>query len=139
MSKLPVDYDSDPERWANRDRSTQVFGDVDEGVAERISLEMATPTLDIGGGQDVSQLSFRRAGRRSSLTAHRHNRDRVPSQAQGRRHEALFRDGVAGSVAMLWMLYHLDDPVHAIGEAKRVRGREDCCSPVPPVAGTIPS
>ncbi len=30
------------------------------------------------------------------------------------------RSGSAGAVAMLWMLYHLDDPATAIREAKRV-------------------
>ena len=30
------------------------------------------------------------------------------------------RDGVAGAVAALWMLYHLDEPRDAIAEARRV-------------------
>lgn len=121
MSKLPVDYDSDPERWANRDPSTQVFGDVHKGVAKRISLEMATPTLDIGGGQ--GRLAAVLPEGWPTILVDSSPAQLVTASPPKLRADATnlpFRDGVAGSVAMLWMLYHLDDPVHTIGEAKRV-------------------
>lgn len=115
---LPSDYDSDPGRFGAADRHWQLQDDTHEVVAERLARERITPVIDVGGGQ----------GRLAELLSGTIVVDSSPAQladaAQPKlRADALslpFGDGVAGAIAMLWMLYHLDDPAAAIGEAKRV-------------------
>jgi SAM-dependent methyltransferase len=121
MPAVPNDYDLDPQRWASRDLSTQVFGDVYESVAHHITELALEPVLDIGGGDgdlgrclppgwntvliDASPTQLRRA---PGIRVHADAR-RLP-----------IGDNSVGAAAMLWMLYHLDDPIAAITEARRV-------------------
>jgi len=121
MAKVPVDYDSDPERWASFDPSTQAFGDVHEGVAEQIVAEQAAPTLDVGGGQ--GRLAALLPQDWPSILVDSSPAQLAKAPAPKLRADAFrlpFRDGAAGSVAMLWMLHHVDAPVRAIEEAWRV-------------------
>ena len=121
MPALPSDYDSDPERWGSCDRGVQVFGDVHAPVARRIVDEDLSPVLDIGGGQGY--LAGLLPTRWPSIVV-----DLSPTQLADAPHpkvraDASFlpvRDGCAGAVTALWMLYHLDDPASAITEAARV-------------------
>lgn len=120
MSALPPDYDSDPDRWGSNDASRQKFGDVHDEVARRIIHERLAPVLDVGGGQG-KLTSLLPAGWSVVI-------DSSPAQlarAVGSRVRAdaialPVRSAGAQTVSMLWMLYHLDDPVAAIAEAKRV-------------------
>lgn len=117
-SALPNDYDSDPERFGATDRDWQVRGDAHEVVAERLARERIQPVIDVGGGR----------GRLAEMLPGTVVADFSPAQLVEAPHPKLranalslpFGDGLAGAVAMLWMLYHLDDPAAAIGEAKRV-------------------
>jgi SAM-dependent methyltransferase len=112
------DYDADPGRSRAADRSWQLRGDAHEIVAERLAREGSSPVIDVGGGQ----------GRLAELLPGTVVVDLSPTQLADAprpklRADALglpFGTGVAGAVAMLWMLDHLDDPIAAITEAKRV-------------------
>jgi SAM-dependent methyltransferase len=121
VGALPSDYDSDPERWASLDPSTQWFGDVHERVAAIITGEGAAPTLDVGGGDGRLEKCLPADWPSIIL-------DNSPTQLVAAPDRKLLGDavalpvrhGIAGSVAMLWMLYHLDQPVRAVEEARRV-------------------
>jgi len=121
MPALPNDYDTDPSRWASHDPSVQTHGDVHKPVAERIIREGLAPVLDVGGGQGTLVRLLPVACRAVAV-------DLSPTQltpAPGpkvRAHAAALpiSQEAAGAVAMLWMLYHLDEPIQAIREAKRV-------------------
>jgi SAM-dependent methyltransferase len=118
MSVVPDDYDADPGRFRAADRSWQLLGDTHDMVAARLAREEVIPVIDVGGGQ----------GRLAELLPGVVVADPSPTQLAEAPHpkvraDALalpFGSGVAGAVTMLWMLYHLDDPVTAIAEAKRV-------------------
>jgi SAM-dependent methyltransferase len=115
---VPNDYDSDPERFRAADRSWELHGDTHEMVGERLARERITPVIDVGGGQ----------GRLAELLPGAIVVDSSPTQIADAPYPKLLADalalplesGAAGAVAMLWMLYHFDDPVAAIIEAKRV-------------------
>lgn len=121
MPVIPSDYDSDPERWRSCDRDIQVFGDVHAPVARRIIDEDLVPVLDIGGGQGYLE-SLLPTGCPSVVV------DLSPTQLADAPHPKVradasvlpLRDQCAGAVTALWMLYHLDDPAFAVGEAARV-------------------
>ena len=121
VAALPPDYDIDPARVRSGDRAWQVFGDVHEPVAARIQAESLAPVLDVGGGQ----------GRLEELLPEKWPAfilDPSPTQladapyakARTDARRLTIRDSSAGAVTMLWMLYHLEDPVIAIAEAHRV-------------------
>lgn len=115
---VPSDYDSDPGRFRAADRSWQHHGDTHEMVAERLASERIAPVIDVGGGR----------GRLAELLPGTVVVDASPAQLADAPHPKLHADAVAlpfgsdvaGAVAMLWMLYHLEDPVAAITEARRV-------------------
>lgn len=115
------DYDSDPERWASDDPATRPFGDVHRRVAAIITAEGAAPTVDVGGGQ--GRLLAELPPRWPTVLL-----DTSPAQLAGAPASPKLRadaarlpigDGVAGSVAMLWMLYHLADPAAVLAQAWR--------------------
>lgn len=120
MTAIPPDYDSDPGRWRSTDPAWQVFGDVHDGVARRVVAEGLAPVLDVGGGQGrlVSRLP---AGWDAVVI------DSSPGQLAGAAGRPVMADALAlpvrssgvGAVAMLWMLYHLGEPLAAIAEARR--------------------
>jgi SAM-dependent methyltransferase len=114
VSALPPDYDSDPGRW----RSWESPEDVHEIVAP----EVRGPVLDVGCGEGrlASMLpeGTRWVGVDSSPSQLASNPWRPLVRADMR---ALpFRDDSFAEVVHLWCLYHIDDPVEAIGEARRV-------------------
>ena len=117
MSALTPDYDSDPERWQSWKPP--------QDVHEMIAPELRGPVLDIGCGEGrlaaVLSGDVRWVGVDSS-----------PAQLAANPFESLvlgdmralpFGDETFAEVAHLWCLYHLDDPVPAIREAKRVLRR----------------
>lgn len=126
MTSLPPDYDADPERWQS--------WEAPQDVHHLVAPELRGPVLDIGCGE----------GRLASLV---HDRvawvgvDSSPTQIDANPHRPIvqadmgalpFRSGSFAEVVHLWCLYHLDDPVNAIREARRVL-REGgryyaCCS-----------
>ncbi len=114
MTALRPDYDSDPERW----RSWSAPEDVHEMVAP----ELRGPVLDAGGGD----------GRLASLLAESVRwvgLDSSPTQVTANPYRPIvlgdmrflpFEENSFAEVTHLWCLYHLDDPVSALNEAKRV-------------------
>ena len=114
MSALPPDYDSDPGRW----RSWESPQDVHHLVAP----ELRGPVLDVGCG----------GGRLASLLADGVTWigvDSSPAQVAANAHRPVvladmralpFRERAFAEVTHLWCLYHVDDPLVAIGEAARV-------------------
>lgn len=114
VAALPPDYDSDPERW----RSWSAPEDVHDMVAPRLR----GPVLDVGCGDgrlaSLLHQPVRWIGVDSSATQVRANPYR-PVVLADMRHLP-FSDNSVAEVTHLWCLYHLDDPVEAIVEAKRV-------------------
>jgi SAM-dependent methyltransferase len=120
VSRVPTDYDSDPGRWRSHDDSWVHDGGPFREVAARIVETGARPVLDVGGGTGALGRSLPHGWPvvllDSSLTQLR--------QAVGPKVRASARAlpvpaSSMGSVAMLWMLYHLDQPARAIAEAHR--------------------
>lgn len=114
MSALPPDYDADPERWGSWESPADVH--------EQIAPELRGPVLDVGcGGGRLAVLlgdDVAWVGLDSSPTQVQSARPRPVVLADMR---ALpFRDGSFAEVTHLWCLYHVDDPLIAIGEAMRV-------------------
>jgi SAM-dependent methyltransferase len=114
MSALPPDYDADPERWSAWESPHDVH--------EVIAPELRGPVLDIGCGE----------GRLASLLGDDVRWigvDASPAQVAANPHRPVvladmcalpFREGTVAEVTHLWCLYHVDDPLAAIGEAARV-------------------
>ena len=114
VSVLPPDYDSDPGRWGSWESPHDVH--------EMVAPELRGPVLDAGCGE----------GRLASLLAGRVTwvgLDSSPAQLAacpfrpvvGGDMTALpFHDASFAEVTHLWCLYHLDDPLVAVAEAKRV-------------------
>lgn len=145
MSTLPPDYDSDPGRFlANADWPHE---EVHPYVADRFAAAGLRRVLDVGGGHgslarllparsiqcvlvDLSPAMLGLAPR----PAVRADGARLP-----------FADGIADGVAALYTLYHYDDPLAPIAEARRVLrhgGLFAACSAnrdsTPELAGVLP-
>jgi SAM-dependent methyltransferase len=120
MTTVPPDYDSDPERW-------QAWAALQD-VHDMIAPALRGPVLDVGCG-DGRLASLVRTGVSwigvdSSAAQLGANPYRPVVLADMR---ALpFPDGVFAEVTHLWCLYHVDDPVVAIGEARRVLRSGGC-------------
>lgn len=121
MTALPPDYDDDPDRWLSLDRSSQAYGDVHAPVAARIVSEELSPVIDIGGGD--GRLGKCLPGgwpstvvETSAIQLGRATHPKVQADALG----LPIGSETGGAVCMLWMLYHLEEPVQAIREAHRV-------------------
>jgi SAM-dependent methyltransferase len=114
VTALQPDYDSDPER----SRSWKSPQDVHETIAP----ELHGPVLDVGCGE----------GRLAPLLGDGVTWigvDTSPTQVAANPYRPLvladmralpFREGAFAEVTHLWCLYHVDDPLVAIREARRV-------------------
>lgn len=120
MTRVPTDYDSDPGRWRSHDNSWVRDGDPFRAVAARIVDVRARPVLDVGGGTGALGRSLPRGWPvvllDSSLTQ---LREAVGPKVRASARALPVGASSMGAVAMLWMLYHLDEPVSAIAEAHR--------------------
>jgi SAM-dependent methyltransferase len=114
VTALPPDYDSDPERWKS--------WSAPEDVHDIVAPELQGPVLDAGCGDGrlASLLgeSVRWVGIDASPTQVTANPYRPIVLADVR--HLPFADESFVEVTHLWCLYHLDDPIEAITEAKRV-------------------
>jgi SAM-dependent methyltransferase len=111
---MTPDYDSDPGRWNSWESPQDVHGIV--------AAELRGPVLDAGCGE--GRLASLLAGRITwvGLDSSRAQLACNPFRpvVRGDMTALPFRDGSLAEVTHLWCLYHLEDPVVAIREAKRV-------------------
>ena len=139
-SAVPCDYDTDRGRWAAnqafrpRPGRGRPIVDVFGIVARRIlARSTAGPVLEIGGGTGPLARELAGHGVRvvvADLAAMLSQAPRPAVWTDAR--AAGFQDESFGTVAALWMLYHLPDPALALGEARRVLRPGGClvaCAP----------
>lgn len=120
MSALPGDYDADPERFLSSSRWPH--DDVHPYVAARFHQAGAQRVLDVGGGNGKLARLLPELSMSCVLV------DISPAMLALAPRPAVRADGarlpVAGAcvdaVAALYTLYHYDDPVGPIAEARRV-------------------
>ena len=122
---LVADYDDDPERFRSARRAVVAWGteDVHGMVADRIARLSPGAVLDVGCGDGALPETLPSAARRRwvGLDRSRDMLDRAPRPLIGGDAATLpVRSRSVVAVVALWMLYHLDDPAIALGEAARV-------------------
>jgi SAM-dependent methyltransferase len=120
---VPPDYDEDPGRFALarsvRDRHARA-PDIHAQVGDRLRREGLSPVLDVGCGagelaRHVPDGEWVGVDSSPTMLA------RAPNPAVLADASALpFGDGSFGSVALLYVLYHLAEPREAVIEARRV-------------------
>jgi SAM-dependent methyltransferase len=131
VSLLPPDYDSDPQRWESWESP--------QDVHEIVAPELRGPILDVGCGEGrlasllADGVSW--VGVDSSLTELRANRFRP--LVHGDMAALPFRDASFAELTHLCCLYHLQNPLDALIEAKRSSGQVAATTPVPPLGTTI--
>jgi SAM-dependent methyltransferase len=133
---VPADYDEDPGRFRLATRVTERYLTGTGSLYERIAAGLSGDVLDIGcgegalsaalgdaarggaaGGAAPSGRTVRVVGLDASATMlSAHPRPAVQAGAA----RLPFKDGVFDAAVAVNMLYHLDDPVPAIREARRV-------------------
>jgi SAM-dependent methyltransferase len=137
---VPCDYDTDPGRWAAnqafrpRPGTGRPVVDVFGIVARRVlARSRAGPVLELGGGTGPLARELAGHGVRvvvADLAAMLSQAPRPAVRTDAR--AAGFRDESFGTIAALWMLYHLPDPALALDEAGRVLRPGSClvaCAP----------
>lgn len=121
---LPPDYDIDPGRFAASERATAMFskvGDIHPLVADQLAIIGTHGVLDLGGGTgSLARLLGDRRIWTVVLDRAWHLTKAPPPVVRGDANRLPFADNSFDAVAALWMLYHLDRPVHALREAHRV-------------------
>lgn len=114
MGALRPDYDEDPGRWGSWESPRD--------VPDVVAPELSGPVLDVGCGEGRLAARLRSGvswiGVDSSMTQLQANPYRPVVRAD--MNKLPFRDGAFAEVLHLWCLYHLEDPVPAIREARRV-------------------
>jgi SAM-dependent methyltransferase len=123
---VPGDYDTQPGRFRlARDVLARhaALADVHAAVAARFVAEGMLPVLDVGCGAGELARHLPSGGW-TGVDASPAMVAGAPAGARLGRAESLpFGDGSFGGVALLYVLYHLEDPAIALGEARRVARR----------------
>jgi ubiquinone/menaquinone biosynthesis C-methylase UbiE len=122
-SAITPDYDRDPDRFRLARsvlRRHALAPDVHERVARRFVDERVTPVLDVGCGEGELARHLP-AGAWVGVDTSAEMLARAPETHHLAHATALpFPDERFGSVALLYVLYHLPDPAAALAEAGRV-------------------
>jgi SAM-dependent methyltransferase len=120
MAALPPDYDSDPDRSRSFQLGWQE--DVHGPVAEHLIARGTRSVVDVGCGIGRFGAALdRRIGWIGLDNSLRQLRECVRRPVLRADAAALpLSDGSVDAAVLLWMLYHLDDPLAALIEAKRV-------------------
>ena len=122
---VPCDYDDDPERFRTAREVQHRHGlaaDVHTLVARRLLAEGAVAVLDIGCGEGELARHLP-PGAWVGVDSAPAMLARAPAPAPARIADATalpFADGSFGAAALLYVLYHLAEPVGALAEARRV-------------------
>jgi len=120
---IPPDYDRAPARFRlarSVARRHALAADVHERVARRLLREELTPVLDVGCGEGELARHLPEGGW-LGLDSSAEMLARAPRPTvRGDACALPFPDDSFGSVALLYVLYHLPDPVRALAEARRV-------------------
>jgi ubiquinone/menaquinone biosynthesis C-methylase UbiE len=120
---IPPDYDDAPERFRLARtvlRRHALAPDVHERVARRFMAEGLTPVLDIGCGEG-ELASHLAAGAWVGVDASAEMLAQAPEPHHRADATAVpFPDASFGSLALLYVLYHLPHPALALAEARRV-------------------
>jgi SAM-dependent methyltransferase len=120
---IPPDYDDDPERFRLARsvlRQHALAPDVHARVAGRVEAEGLTPVLDVGCGEGELARHLPE-GAWVGVDASAEMLARAPQPHHHADATALpFPNESFGSVALLYVLYHLDDPAAALADARRV-------------------
>jgi ubiquinone/menaquinone biosynthesis C-methylase UbiE len=139
---VPPDYDRDPDRFRLARsvlRRHALAPDVHERVARRFVAEGLTPVLDVGCGEGELATHLP-AGAWVGVDASAEMLRRAPEPHHQADATALpFSDEAFGSVALLYVLYHLPDPASALAEARRVLQPGGLVAVAARVATTRPS
>jgi SAM-dependent methyltransferase len=124
MTAAPADYDEDPERFAANQAATARLvarADVHTEVADHFAAVGCRRVLDIGGGNGLLAALLNERGVASVVADRARYVDQAPPPAVRADATALpFRAETFDAAAALWMLYHLDEPILALREARRV-------------------
>jgi SAM-dependent methyltransferase len=120
---VPPDYDRDPGRFRlarSVARRHALRSDIHKRVAQRLLAEALTPVLDVGCGEgELAHHLPKDAWVGLDNSAEMLARAPDP-KFQGAATALPFPDAAFGSVALLYVLYHLAEPAAALAQAHRV-------------------
>ncbi len=139
---ITPDYDRDPDRFRLARsvlRRHALAPDVHEHVARRFVDERLTPVLDVGCGEGELARHLP-PGAWVGVDTSAEMRARAPEPHHLAEATALpFPDERFGSVALLYVLYHLPDPAAALAESRRVLRPGGSSPSRRPAGTTLPS